>query len=1624
MPPPLRPKPRLACLIWGLWLLVAGVADAAEPRISDIRVDPDGRARVTIAADTNSYYVLYRGETVTDIRLVSQLGLGAAVSVQLVDSQAPAPATARFYRVEQIPLNQPKDSDGDGVDDVYELQRREFLDPLARMDPAQDTDGDGVSDLEEYRQKTDPAVRNAVAPTVSLIAPTLGAAFLAPGYVTLSANATVRSVGATVTKVEFFANKTMIGEGTPVSVDGETQYQLSWSNVPVGEYVVLARVTDTLGTISESLPTTIRVVPLIGEPLTTLSSSPRTGETGVAVTRETILRFTCPLREDTQLNLGSFHAVANGRRMLSRIQLSSDRRTATLFYLENLPSSTRVRVMFDGAGIFDCLGREIDADGDGLGGGVAEVEFDTLTTTVVPRTAVIGRIFASDPVPGPSGTNFVNRPLKGVTITVDGAEETLRTVTDAQGGFRLEPAPAGRFFVHVDGRTAEGSQWPNGAYYPFVGKAWEAVAGSTANLAGGTGEIFLPLVPADALKPVSVSQDTRITFSPTILSNHPALAGVSITVPANSLVDDSGARGGRVGIAPVAPDRLPEPLPPGLEFPLVITIQTDGARNFDRPVPVRFPNLPNKETGIQLQPGEKSALWSFDHDTGRWEMQGTMTISNDGHFLESDPGTGVRQPGWHGTSNGSPQEKCKPKPPKEDVDLWDLAKKGAKCAEGFLKLRESIRCGIALAIAIGDQIKFISNLIERLEALKAGSGTAAEVCVLAHIALDEATKAKAHINELQICFKSVNPLSKAQSAVFCARIVIDLARDQCGRQTSGNTGGRCPTPWVIKHLCIGIEVVMAILDEAESLLDAIEDLMDKTSESLLDALFQALELLLREICDEPNSPQKHSPRSIDQILVDLRSVQAQLEQYNLIADKLRMLDLRIQSIFEATDSLLSSANLAEAEGRDDKVFFAVQMGATVLRGTSDADGNLRITLPPSTSYQFYEYHSATRLIGQTNAMTSLLGLESLLPLVELSDDRLRTDTDYDGLSDLAEFILGTASNDPDSDGDGFPDGEEVFQGSSPFAAQVAGFGVISSSATSGIATDLAASDGQIAIADGAAGVSVISVVAGENPLRVAQVQTPGSAVAVASAPNLIVVAMGDAGLGILDSTLPADTRLVHQVGVGALGGGVAQAVSTAGGLVFVGTTAGRVAVVEAASGAVFQVFDLGARVEDLSIEGTTLYAYAGEMIHVLPFGGGILGRAGVVDCPSPIGINSANGRGRLFVGGGVAYATHSRGFNAFDVRDPNSPRLLSLGDSQQFGWKHSVGTGSGRVIAVYSPNQAFDGPHNVGLFDSSDLSRGNMDDKFLTLFETPGIARAVSLYNGLAYVADHSMGMSVINFSPPDTSRAAPTGTLEQSVTGEVTIGGFVVLRAAVQDDVQVRNVEFFANGQRIAVDGSFPFEHIYRVSTNLVGASIRFGALATDLAGNRLGITNAPIVVRADDRAPTVAIESPAGGSSFVLSDSVIVRVSAIDNVDGVAVPGLRLELNGVPVSSRRLSRTDFQISAPKIRGNYVLRAVATDSAGNVDASAPVAFAVYGETVSREWSVFVGEPSTRLGEAVSREWSVFVPERVQQPVEAISREWSVHVSEPVLAKEAISREWSIEALEPAAAADKLRANR
>ena len=406
------------------------------------------------------------------------------------------------------------------------------------------------------------------------------------------------------------------------------------------------------------------------------ATSPVAAETDVAVTREIIVFFSEPVNPAT-IGAGGFFASFGGQVIPARLHVSNDGRKATLFYTpQMLPAAGRVHVTFDGNAAVGMDGQSIDADADGLPGGVLQWHFDTLSLTSIAGTTVCGHILASEL--SDDGTNVA---LEGVTITVDGREADLWTTTDANGDFCLSDVPGGRFFVHINGRTATNA--PPGFYYPVVGKPWQSRPGETVY----TPTIHLPAVAAVSLVPVSGTSDTEVSMAAEQLTKiidpalHSALESVRLTVPAGGLFANDGTAGGMVGVAPVAPDRLPGPLPAGMEPAIVITVQTDGATNFDTPAPVCFPNLADTSTGEPIAPGAAGFLYSFDHDKGAWAAVASMTATADGQLVCTDPGVGVLAPGWHSVLPWP----IRPPPPPLDSCLASTEKCANDCVDGNLE---------------------------------------------------------------------------------------------------------------------------------------------------------------------------------------------------------------------------------------------------------------------------------------------------------------------------------------------------------------------------------------------------------------------------------------------------------------------------------------------------------------------------------------------------------------------------------------------------------------------------------------------------------------------------------------------------------------------------------------------------------------------------------------------------------------------------------------------------------------------------------------------------------------------------------------------------------------------------
>jgi hypothetical protein len=1196
-----------------------------------------------------------------------------------------------------------------------------------------------------------------------------------------------------------------------------------------------------------------------------LSTSPVDGETGVSVTRETIVRFSSSLSPATTLTTDHFHAEFGGRRLLSRVELSSDRRSATLFYLEELPPGARVRVTLSGDGLKDSTGEDVDVDGDGVPGGVRVLRFETAGIAALANTGVIGYVFASEKNPDGS-----NRPLEGVTVTVDGAEERLRAVTDATGYFRLQPSPTGRFFVHVDGRTAVGSQWPGGAYYPFVGKAWEAAPGIEDNLAGGSGEVYLPLIQAGALQAVSASAETTVAFVPSVVAANPALAGVNVRIPANGLFNDAGVRGGQVGIAPVEPDRLPEPLPPGLNLPLVITLQTDGPMNFDQPVPMRFPNLPDPVTGMLLPPGAKTMLWSFNHDTGRWEPQGTATITADGLYAETDPGVGARQPGWHGVSPATlpdplPEPYIDPwmpgaatgseEPESEEEDeckgLYDCDEDG--CAESMEACKDDCEKQREEMDRVNDYCPLsrpIENLVEQVFTCPIG------ICpdpAWVGKFLDCREQLADAVAEFRVCS------SKQTASAGAAREGLQrhggleslalqrLLTEAAARPLDLLFGSPEFTGIEPQETDVALAVFAAISQAREqdsptgSLINSAERagiLALPFPSNLTAAIVETAITRLNAFTDGSLPPMER--QAIEQAQADYEALwQAlQVDGWRTPFDGAYAFDAEL-------------AQNAKAIALDTffprrKLYYRIENleNGFEFRGRLNRRGQFQGIAFPADAYLLIEYlDPVTLATGSAVFRSARVGQSTPVPAAPMSVRNNQPDTDGDGLTDDMERIIGTDPNQADTDGDGLPDGLEVLNGQNPLDGIATVLGPVAAIGTPGSPQEITVVDDVAVIADGAAGLALVRVSDPLRPLMLNRVNLRGAAQFVAGESGYVAVAQGAAGVALVDLRNPSRPivvwdRTIQESTVYNIG-----TVALRGDLVLATASTGRLLALDRATGNVLQSLPVpfstaNQRTDDMHVVGDVAYLVSRQDNDVL--GAGSLATYRIEgNLVLPLGSVVANGgawttgstvRRNFFVDGQVAHVGYFGGVIALDVSNPVSPQVLHRSQGQ-LSVIDLAANGTGLLLPLTTS-----GNRTRFSLSAYDLTPDGPITSFLFSLPLPAQPRALTLHRGYALAVDGPNGLTVMNYLNPDFNQAAPT--LAPRLTQFPTDGPAETTRwrvdAFATDDVQVRTVEALIDGTRVAFDGSYPFELHFRAAPATATQNRSVRVVATDMSGNR----------------------------------------------------------------------------------------------------------------------------------------------------------------------------------------------
>ncbi|HYG23048.1 MAG TPA: hypothetical protein VEH04_09720 [Verrucomicrobiae bacterium] len=138
-----------------LFVMMACCVDSGSAaRIQSLTLT-NGTAQLVFSSTNSGTLVLYRSTTVdalTNIALMRQVSAtNREIAVMIFPEHVHS-----FFRAEIYPDAMRPDSDGDGMDDLFELQHRLFLDPDDPADASRDENGNGVSNVAEYQRGTSP----------------------------------------------------------------------------------------------------------------------------------------------------------------------------------------------------------------------------------------------------------------------------------------------------------------------------------------------------------------------------------------------------------------------------------------------------------------------------------------------------------------------------------------------------------------------------------------------------------------------------------------------------------------------------------------------------------------------------------------------------------------------------------------------------------------------------------------------------------------------------------------------------------------------------------------------------------------------------------------------------------------------------------------------------------------------------------------------------------------------------------------------------------------------------------------------------------------------------------------------------------------------------------------------------------------------------------------------------------------------------------------------------------------------------------------------------------------------------------------------------------------------------
>lgn len=227
-------------------------------------------------------------------------------------------------------------------------------------------------------------------------------------------------------------------------------------------------------------------------------------------------------------------------------------------------------------------------------------------------------------------------PIPAVTVSIAGSGRTTRT--GPEGLFRFEDAPDGDQSLLFDGSTGLGGPY---AGYTLDLRVLPGVDNPILR------PVFLPRIDSSTFELASTTRTANILSAPAAAA--PGLPGIALTVPAGATVDSSGRPfTGNLSLTEVPAEFTPSSLPDGIRPGLVSTLQPAGVL-FNRPLPISYPNVD------RLPPGFQVDIYQVNHATGRFEVIGRGTVSEEGRMIVSD-GAILTSASWHAAAPPPPPQ--------------------------------------------------------------------------------------------------------------------------------------------------------------------------------------------------------------------------------------------------------------------------------------------------------------------------------------------------------------------------------------------------------------------------------------------------------------------------------------------------------------------------------------------------------------------------------------------------------------------------------------------------------------------------------------------------------------------------------------------------------------------------------------------------------------------------------------------------------------------------------------------------------------------------------------------------------------------------------------------------------